>query len=58
MRVLFAFVLCTIFIFCGVNWFLLPIVPMVRQIIPALSIWHSAGLSALLMIGLLFVNSK
>lgn len=58
MRVLFAFVLCTIFIFCGVNWFLLPLFPMARQVIPALTIWHSAGASALLMIAILFVGGN
>lgn len=58
MRIILAFIMCSVFIYCGVNWFLLPMVPVTRQFIHGLTIWHSAGLSALLMIALLFVNSK
>lgn len=57
MKVFFGFIFCTVFIFAAVNWFLRPVVPVVAEIVPALNIWHCAGLSACLMIAMLFVGN-
>lgn len=44
--------------FCGLNWFILPTFPILRQWIPALSIYGAIGLSGLFLATSLILRDK
>jgi len=57
MKVLGAFIGVTVFLYAGVNWFARPLIPMIAEIVPSLTLWHCAGASGLLMIAALVFGS-
>lgn len=43
----------TLFLFAAINWFLVPQFPEVAKVVPHLSIWATAGLSAIVLVGMM-----